>query len=582
MARAIWLPPPAEPTRWPKGLDPLLVRILANRGIVSDEEIDNFLNAYLRQIRKPKDLPDILAARDLLTEAIDEGWPVRIITDYDVDGIMSGALLLLWLRGQYVAKGQDPSVIDCVTPSRFDEGYGLNQNHILNAALDGKKLVITCDCGIRSHAEGDLARELGLRLIITDHHEPDESGIIPHADAVVNPKRHDSQYPFRDICGCMVALKLAWAVGGSLRALLPYFDLVAMATIADMVPLVDENRAAVIIGLDVINECRIPVSRDQDVWFRRRPALQMLFGDEAVSDKDLAWIAIPQLNALGRMGDANRGIRFLTEVNGVRLEEILVLEEILAEIKEANGLRQALQRKLIDEVAASIEGQPSAIVYSSPFKHLGPLREKVEGVLGIVAARIGEKFNCPTVILVEKEDGTARGSARAIIDIDLHKTLSEIDHLLLKWGGHKAAAGLSIRTADVPALREHLQKAVEQLSWEDRMPKLQIDAVLDNRDPESVLPVLELLAPFGTGNPKPLFLIEKARVRRAGPLRDGSPHLKLDLEFDKYRVDAIGWNSWEAYEKEGCPTVLDLVVEIEPDLYRGGAQLVIRDWEAIV
>lgn len=574
----IWSPPKDLPGRQNLvGHDLLPARIMADRGIDTLMKAEDFLYPYLGQIHKPSLLPDILPATKLIKQAISEGWPVRLITDYDVDGQTSGALFYLFLRDQYRLAGHDPDLIDCFTPNRFSEGYGLNRNHILGAALDSKRLVITFDCGIRSHAEGELANEHGLHLIITDHHEP-KGTLIPLADAVINPKRHDSQYPFPDICGCIVALKLAWAIGGSLRKLLPYFDLAAVATVADFMPITDENRTLLYYGMMVLNGEDVVDGNEVIYSGGRRPSLDLLLDGKKILETDIGFKVGPPLNALGRMGDANRGIRFLTESNRD------VLKKARQDIDAENALRKVIQQEVVDEICATIdpENPPSAIVYSSNFSRLGANAEKVEGVVGIAATKVGEIFHVPVIVLSEQH-GIAKGSGRAIIPLDLHATLEQIDHLLIKWGGHQAAAGMSLKPENVPALREHLERATQQMRQEDLIQKLQVDAVITGRDLAwrdgyPLLRQLDILRPFGKDNPVPLLLLKEARVVSRKQIKD--VHLKLQLEAEGVTFEAIAWREWERYADAGHPELLDILGEAGINDWSGKLQVTVRDWRA--
>jgi single-stranded-DNA-specific exonuclease len=578
VANSLWLPPknlPGHQSLVDAGYDELTARILVDRGIDTIDKAIDFTDPYLGQIHKPALLPDIIPATALVKQAIKEGWPVRLITDYDVDGQTSGALFCMFLQSEYATAGHSRDLIDCITPNRFSEGYGLNQNHILGASLDGKKLVITFDCGIRSHAEGSLARDLGLHLIITDHHEPDGE-TIPLADAVVNPKRHDSRYPFRDICGCVIALKLAWAVGGSLRKLMPYFDMAAVATVCDMMPTLDENRAILHYGLQVLNGEAVALD-GEDIYPTQLPAFIALLGQKTVLETDIGFKIGPPLNALGRMGDANRGIRFLMETNPTKIQEYMV------DIQAENELRKQLQQQVINEVCATIDfdNPPPAIVFCSDFQSLGENADKAEGVVGVAAAKVGEQFHAPTVVLVERR-GIAKGSGRAVIPLDLHDALHQINHLLIRWGGHHAAAGLSLKTEHVPALREHLTRVVAGVSQEHRLHQHQVDAVITGQDliklraGYPLLEKLDTLRPFGKGNPEPLLLIHNVRVLSSKSIKD--IHLKLQLEAEGVTFECISWRGWQRYIDAGKPEALDVLGTVSLNGWSKALQFTIEDF----
>lgn len=582
MAKAVWLPPrylPDASALVTAGYHPVAASLLASRGVTTPDVALDFTDPILGMIHKPRDLPDIQQAVGLLKQAIAEGWRVRLITDYDVDGQTAGALFLSFLREEYRLAGHDPELVDCQTPDRFAEGYGLNENHILMAAMDDVDLLMTFDCGIRSHKEGDLARKMGMRLIITDHHEPD-GDLIPHADAVINPKRKDSRYPFKGICGCVVALKVAWAIKGSLRALLPYFDLAAVATLADRMPMVDENRAIVRFGLAVLNGEEIVENGRVIHSAPRRPAFALLAGEERVSETDIDFKIAPMINSIGRMGDANRGVSFLLETDPVRLEEMRVA------IEADNELRKEIQEQVIKTVCEAIgDANPPAIVYCDSFAHLGKNAPKVDGVVGIAAAKVGELYHCPTIILV-KHGNMARGSARAIIDVNLYEALMQVNDLFDQWGGHHAAAGMSLPVQNVPQLREHLERVVTNLDPTITTRRIQVDAVIGEDELKwtgSTYPIIEivdLLRPFGNDNPEPIFQINGAIVTASRTMGKENNHLKLTLQVGDACFDAICWRGAKAYKEAGCPSVIDFVGTASLNVWKGRStlQFIIQDW----
>lgn len=583
--KTTWLPPqdhPAVQYLVAAGYDRIVAQALVHRGITTAAAAEVFTEPVLGDIHKAALLPDIAPAVALLKRAIAEGWSLRLITDYDMDGIGSGALFYLFLRDKYRQAGHDPDLIDVFTPNRFSEGYGLNKNHILGAAMDGKKLLMTFDCGIRSHEEGDLAREMGLHLIITDHHEPPEDGTIPHADAVINPKRHDSLYPFKEICGCVVGLKVAWAIEGSLKALLPYFDLAAVATIADMMPMHDENRAIVKYGMAVLNG--EPIMEGDTLIYpggSRRQAFGLLTDFQTIQAEDVGFKIGPPLNALGRMGNANRGVAFLTEEDG---EKLLAMK---AEIDAENELRKELQNAIVEEICAQFdpEDPPAAIVYCDTFERHGEHAGKVEGIVGIAAGKVGETFGCPAIILAQ-HGSVAKGSARAITSLDLHHTLAEVAPLLLRWGGHQAAAGLSLKPENVPLLREHLTKAAQTANAGGPGRRLQVDAIITEqhlRTQGANYPIMErfdLLRPFGKDCPQPLLQINGAQAPRYRAIGKDGSHLKLTLRIGTVTLDAVHWRGHDRFVAAGAPECLDLVGRLSLNTWnnRTTLQFMIEDW----
>lgn len=583
------------------GYPPLAARLLASRGCDSPESAEHFLNPRLTDLYSPFLLKDMDRAVRLLVQALKERWRIRLITDYDVDGQTSGALFWRFLRQVYRHLGLPAEeLVDCVTPDRFREGYGLNPERIRQAAADGVRLVITFDCGIKSRDEVALAHALGLRIIVTDHHSIAPGEPLPEADAVINPKRPDCPFPYKGICGVAIAFYLAWgllhALRGNVRSILPSLDFVAVGTVADMMELRDVNRAFVRFGLQLLNGEGLTVDGQWIVppgW--RRRALTALTGrkspdDAGVIDTGTIGFQIgPRINALGRVGDANRGIAFLLQ------DDPEVIAALLPEIESANDLRQRLTDAGVELVRQSIDpgSPPDAIVFSSTFAELGEHAHLMRGVVGIIAGRIGQEFYCPTFVLQEGPDGLAVGSARGILPaFDLFEAMSEVRHLFERFGGHKQAAGLTIRTENLPLLREHISRCVARLSPEERQPEVLLDAEVTAEDLEAehaaagfpLITLLRQLEPYGIGNPKPLLWLRAARVVEARGVgrTDPKQHLKLRLRPPGSRLvfDAIAWHQYPRYLAENQPEVIDIAFFPEINEYMGQQrlQLVVAEW----
>jgi len=511
------------------GASPLVAQLLQNRGIVETEAARAFLNPELKMLHPPEQLPGAMEAADIIAEKIRQQRPIAIYGDYDVDGITGTAILWHALR----LAGADVSFY---IPHRLEEGYGLNAQALQQLRRDGTDTVITVDCGITAADQARVAREIGLTLIITDHHTPGAS--VPQADAIVHPQL-GSGSPNPDLCGAGVAFKLAWAVARSWcqservapafrKFLIDATGLVALGTIADVVPLTGENRVLARFGLTGLQESKLA-------------GLQALIASARLADKKIDsehvgfWLA-PRLNAAGRMGHAELAAELLTRADEARAKEIAIY------LEEHNRGRQTIERRILKEACDEIEAHDlardarRAIVLAREGWHAG--------VIGIVASRIVDRYCRPTV-MIALENGEGQGSARSIPHFALHRALADCAEHLDAYGGHAMAAGLRIRRDKVEAFTEaFVARANQQLTGQDLAPTLRLDAeVTLDALTEPVIRELDRLAPFGTGNPKPRFASPMLRL-------DGEPrvvgrnggHLQFGLTDGRARRRAIAFN----------------------------------------
>ncbi|NMB25376.1 MAG: single-stranded-DNA-specific exonuclease RecJ [Firmicutes bacterium] len=491
------------------GISSTVARILVGRGIDTPRLATEFFDLRWDALPSPWMLADMRPAIERLAKAIKEGELVTIYGDYDVDGMTATALLvrvILALGGQ----------ADYYIPRRADEGYGLHQE-ALAEILPHSSLVVTVDCGITAIDEAMFAKESGLDLIITDHHQP--CGELPSALAVINPNRSDCPYPYKELAGVGVALKLAHALALSMLgsaenadALVGrHLDLVALGTVADVVPLRGENRILVHLGLEAFAR--------ESVGLQALLKVAGLDDGRDLSATNLAFGLAPRLNALGRLDDASTGVRLLLSEDP---DEARGLAKML---DEANQERRAIERAITEEAMARVEAELDmdeewAIVLASPDWH--------PGVIGIVASRLVEKYHRPT-ILISLQDELGKGSGRSIEGFDMHKALESLSHLLERFGGHKMAAGLSIRAPLVEELRKELnQLARMHLREEDLVPKLSLDAdVALCEINHALLEELQSLAPYGAGNPEPVLMVQDVILERSYLVGKGQDHLKL-------------------------------------------------------
>jgi single-stranded-DNA-specific exonuclease len=491
---------------------------LVNRGFDSIEAVQRFLEPTLDDLHDPYLLLDVDRAAARLFRAVESGERILIHGDYDVDGITSTYLL-------YAALTELGGHVEYRIPHRTRDGYGLSIAAIDEAHRRGCQLVVTVDCGITAVEAVERATALGIDVVITDHHEPPAD--LPRAHAIVNPHRVGCGYPFKPLAGVGVTFKLVEAMmrdrGGRARAS-AYLDVVAIGTIADVVPLVGENRVLARFGLERLNA-------------GPRLGLRSLIevaglGGKTISSGQIAFVLAPRINAAGRMGNAEQGLRLLLS------REESEARDIANSLEEDNLLRRQHDEEALGEAAQMVEselGWPdcSAIVLWSERWH--------PGVIGIVASRLVERFHRPTV-LVALDGDRGRGSGRSLTGLDLNQLLGSCQDLLDSYGGHAFAAGLSVQRGRLPELRERVDRLVrERLSPEDRVPRLLVDDEIPIGDCR--LPLvewLERMSPHGLGNPEPVFMAPGVQVESAQAV-GGGKHLRLGVRDASGAAEAIGF-----------------------------------------
>lgn len=565
-------------------LHPLLIQALYNRGIVDLAEVRAFLEPPL-EFRDPFGMKDMAAAVARIRDAIRAGEQIVVYGDFDADGVTSTALLVQALRA-FGAQAR-PYI-----PHRIDEGYGLHCDSLDRIAAMGAKLVITVDCGIRSVREVAHGAALGMDMIVTDHHsiQKDEQGrdILPPALAVINPKRQDDEYPFKDLAGVGIAFKVAQALVRANRddpfvtdlALKTgdLLDLVALGTVADIAPLVGENRLLVRRGLDSLNgTVRTNGASETHVTHRgpRRPGLRALFGEASlqpgkVNSQTIGFVIGPRLNAAGRLSTAEIGYRLLSA------ETQADAQEPAAELGRLNTVRQEMTRATV-EMAKQRMREAGGETYLS-FVADGAFHP---GVVGLVAGRLTEELYRPAVV-AEVGERETRGSCRSIPEFNITAALDECRELLVRHGGHAAAAGFTIRTELLPELRERLERiAAEKLSSLDLAPALRIDAELDLNDLDfATCARLGELEPHGEANPQPVFATHGVNVV-AGSVKT------VGKEGQHLRFRAYGQGSrsseWEVIAfrmgelASGLPGRVDLAYCVEMNDFSGRPQLTVKD-----
>lgn len=529
-----------EDSRLVPGQPQWLAQLLWLRGIDSPEKARGFLTPQLSQLHDPYLMQDMDKAVNLIKRAVRLGRPICIYGDYDVDGVCATSILWETLR-ELGAQAR------YYIPSRHGEGYGLNLEAVEEIARDFK-LLITVDCGITNIREVERAKALGLTVIVTDHHQLGEAKCPAHA--VLNPLL--GEYPFRRLCGAGVAFKLGMALVG-LPAMLPRLPLCALATIADIVPLIDENRVLAKFGLEAM-------AADP------RPGMRALMADAGVegpvSAGQAAFRLAPRLNAGGRLEEARQGVVLMTTRDEAQARQIA------AHLGEQNTLRQELQQQMTQE-ALTLMTQQVDLARERAIVVMG--RGWNPGVVGLCASKLCEKYHLPTVVLSLGEDGLAVGSARSIPGVNIHGMLSQLSELFLRFGGHEQAAGLTLAGEKVPEFRRRLTRLIrEQCDPACFIPALPYDLSLPL---EAVTPEfiksLEAFAPTGFGNPAPVFLLEDGQLEAARPVGREGAHLKVSLLAGERVMDGIGFGLGD-FVRQGARRV-DALFTPEMNVWNGRA-----------
>ncbi len=507
------------------GFPPLLARLLIQRGCPTPPAALAFLEAPLSALHDPRQMLGMDAAVDRLRAAVAERERILVCGDYDVDGVSGVVLLVDGLRS---AGGE----VEYALPRRLEHGYGLHASIVEQAAAAGVRVLITVDHGITACEAVALARERGVDVIICDHHLPPPS--LPPASAILNPRQAGCPYPFKDLCGVGVAFKLLQALYGpeAEDELWPYLDLVALGTIGDLVPLLGENRILVKHGLSQLAATARPGMRAL-----AEVAGILLPASGGLGAGRVAFGLAPRINAAGRLDDATAAVRLLLTRQSSEARELATL------LDRQNRERQELEGSILAEALAQAEtetakgGRDRAIVLASPAWH--------PGVIGIVAARLVERFGRPTA-LIGIQGGEARGSARSAGGWHIADALGRCADLLLHYGGHRAAAGFSLHPDLIGAFRARfLSLAAQDLTEDDLVATLAVDAEVSLEVLDLALAdLLARLAPFGVGNPEPVLVARRLQVMRS-PRRVGQNHLKMRVRQsprDNQVVEAIGFN----------------------------------------
>lgn len=542
------------------GISPILASLLIRRGITTESAAKRFFRPQLADLINPFLMKDMDAAVDRLNDAMGHKERILVYGDYDVDGCTAVALVYKFLRQFY-------SNIDYYIPNRYDEGYGVSKKGIDFAKETGVKLIIILDCGIKAIEEITYAKEQGIDFIICDHHVPDE--VMPPAVAILNPKRPDDSYPFKNLCGCGVGFKFmqAFAKNNNIpfSRLVPLLDFCAVSIAADLVPVVDENRILAFHGLKQLNQ-------NPSLGLKAIVDICGLNGRE-LSMSDIIFKIGPRINASGRMENGKKSVDLLVE-----REYSLALDQA-KHIDEYNEQRKDVDRQMTEEanqIVARLESQKhqsSIVLYDEHWK---------KGVIGIVASRLTEIYFRPTVVLT-RDENLATGSARSVAGFDVYAAIKSCRDLLLNFGGHTYAAGLTMKWADVKEFRKRFQAYVEEhIEPEQREAILDIDAVIDFKDITKKLHTdLKRFAPFGPGNPKPLFCtLDVYDFGTSKVVGREQEHIKLELVDSKSNnvMNGIAFGQSASARYIKSKRSFDIAYTIEDNVFkRGAVQLQIED-----
>jgi single-stranded-DNA-specific exonuclease len=532
------------------GASPLVAALLIQRGYDTPAKATAFLKPTLNQLHDPSLLPDYELAKREIMDAVTHRNLIYVHGDYDADGVTSTAILTRFLTGIGAR-------VNSHVPHRIHEGYGIHPDAIDRAHQQGAKLFLTCDCGISAFDQVEKARELGMRVVVTDHHEP--KPILPIAHAVVNPHRSDSTYPFAELCGAGVALKLCAGLfrdlGHSEEVFYHRFsDLATLGTIADMMPLIDENRVIASHGIP-----RLGHSDKVGI----KALLDVIGGAKSINTGLINFQVVPRINAVGRVDDAMMAFQLL--VSKDQVESRRLAEELDRHNQDRKLKQEVTVREAIQEVESQGLAENFVIVVAK--------EDWTPGVIGLAAGKIAERFFRPTFVLTREEGGSKwKGSARSIPGFNLASVIYELRDIL-DGGGHAGAAGCSVSDEHLGEMRIRLEQLARlHLTPADLVPSVSVDLIAKGTElNENVLRDLERLQPFGRGNPEPIFLVNGVTLTSIRPMKNPC-HVNARLKIeDGSFMDAICFGQGELVSAFGVNAIVDVVVQPELNDYMGSS-----------
>lgn len=542
-------------------VDPVLSTLLVQRGIRTLDQAQAFFNPDIKNLYDPFLMADMDKAIERIERAVSNNENILIYGDYDVDGTTSVAMVYSFFNKFH-------KNLDYYIPDRYNEGYGISFKGIEYAALNRIKLIIALDCGIKAIEKIEFAKDRGIDFIVCDHHTPGDT--LPDAVAVLDPERKDCKYPFNYLSGCGVGFKMmhAYSIRNNIpfEEIMQYLDLVAVSIASDIVPLIDENRILTYYGLQKLNN-------DPCIGLKAIIACAGMEGKPIAVD-DIVFKISPRINAAGRIKSGKQAVELL--INEKAEEAVLLCERI----NTFNQARRNIDKTITEEALKEIESSGNENKYSTILYN----RNWHKGVVGIVASRLIETLYRPTIILTES-NGFAAGSARSVIGFDLYKAISKCSDLLESFGGHRYAAGLTLKIENVPKLKERFEKVVrDTITPEQQVPQIEIDAELNLKSITSQFySILKKFEPFGPDNLNPIFFAESVVDNGYGKVvGSGEEHLKLSLvqEAEPFNVfPAIAFNQAYHYERISRGRDFDIAYTLAENHFRGRTtiQLNIKD-----
>lgn len=537
-------------------INPIIKNLMSKRGIVSDEDIIEFLSDKPQKTYDPFLLPNMEAGVDLILSEIEKNSKIWIYGDYDADGITSTTLMMNVLS--HLTNREN---LNYYIPSRFEEGYGLNKEAITHISSEGCDLLITVDCGSVSYEEVEHAKSLGMKVLVTDHHNIAD---VMADCLLINPKHPESNYPFKELSGCGVAFKVAQALqqksGLPKNVLTEVLDLVAVGTVGDIMPLVDENRTMVKFGLKVLN-------------LGKRPGLKKLMDGTSlhigkISSENISFVIVPHLNASGRIEDASQAVELMMgQCSDQRMDEIVT------DIIKKNQMRKKLQSELFKRCAAEIDKDDidDIILIHAEDAH--------EGIAGIVAGKLKESYYRPSIIVTTtgNEGDELKGTGRSIEGVNLYELLKTQEDLFIKFGGHAGACGFSLKKENLSALREGLNREMRKICQANSdifVRKYDIELELDISDiTHDLVEQLELLAPFGNKNPKPLIICRDVIISDERYMGSEMQHLRFNAASDSgKKIQCVLFGKAQDYDF-GIVERGNIIGNLECQIWQGSKRL---------
>ena len=531
-------------------LNKVIGKIIVNRHVVNDEDVRIFITPTRDDFHDPFLFKGMDIAVDRIIKAINNKEKILIYGDYDVDGITSTTVLKKYLMDRGIT-------VDTYIPNRLHEGYGLNKNAIDTIKERNIDLIITVDCGISAIEEVNYAINLGMDVIVTDHHEVGEK--LPNALAVIDAKRKDNTYPFRSLAGVGVVFKLIQALSIKLEIkpeeYLKYLDLVCVGTISDIVPLEGENRTIAKLGLMLIKVTRNLGLRE----------LIKSSGYKEIDSNTISFGVAPRINACGRMGHEEEALKLFLA------EDLESATKITKELNEYNTLRQSTEKAIYEEAVQQIEknhldANNSIVLGGKGWHH---------GVIGIVSSKVTDKYYKPSILL-SFEDNIAKGSGRSVPGFDLYEGLAKCEDLLEKYGGHSMAVGLTLKKENLDKFKERFEQIAKEKNIKELVPIIYIDDELKLKDINmDLVKSLSILEPFGEANKVPLFLIKNLKIDSIRALSEGR-HLKITLRDENFVINAIGFELGYLAEEYRIGDRIDVVGTLEINSFNGFSSIQIN------